>query len=128
VRWFGWFRRKQAVKDNDVVDGFLPAVPDGRKRTLGVPYMMPTDLEEMNRLDFQHYMLRYAPHGNYAAPVGSPDSILDVGTGTGRWAREMAQLFPLANVVGVDVTLPPADSQAELGNEDVRPSNYAFVR
>jgi SAM-dependent methyltransferase len=88
---------------------------------------MPTDLEEMNRLDFQHYMLRYALRGNYAAPVGNPSSILDVGTGTGRWAREMAQLFPLANVVGIDINLPPADSQAEEGKGDARPPNYAFV-
>jgi hypothetical protein len=90
--------------------------------------MMPTDVEEMNRLDFQHYMLRYALHGNYAAPIGHPSSILDVGTGTGRWAREMAQIFPQANVVGIDVNLPPADSLAQQGKEDVRPPNYTFVQ
>jgi ubiquinone/menaquinone biosynthesis C-methylase UbiE len=90
--------------------------------------MMPTDLEEMNRLDFQHYMLRYALHGNYAAPITNPKSILDVGTGTGRWAREIAQTFPQANVIGVDVNLPPADSLAEEGKGDVRPPNYTFVQ
>ena len=127
VRWFGWLRRKPGVKDDDVYKSSPRGVMDGRKRTQGVPYLMPTDLEEMNRLDFQHYMLRYALRGNYAAPVGRPGSILDVGTGTGRWAREMAQLFPQANVVGVDVKLPPADSQAEEGKGDLRPPNYAFV-
>jgi hypothetical protein len=34
-----------------------------------VPYMLPADTEEMNRLDFQHYvLLRYALQGLNAAP------------------------------------------------------------
>ncbi|HLY31679.1 MAG TPA: methyltransferase domain-containing protein [Ktedonobacterales bacterium] len=126
MSWFGWLRRKQSASTTAVLGDF----PDqgGRKRTLGVPYLMPTDLEEMNRLDFQHYMLRYALRGNYAAPIGAhPSSILDVGTGTGRWAREIANLFPQANVIGVDVNQPPTDSMAEEGREDLRPPNYTFV-
>jgi ubiquinone/menaquinone biosynthesis C-methylase UbiE len=43
----------------------------------------------MNRLDFQHFILRQAFKGNYAAPIRNPARILDVGTGTGRWATEM---------------------------------------
>jgi ubiquinone/menaquinone biosynthesis C-methylase UbiE len=128
VGLFGWLRRRRAVKDNGAASGSLDEVMYGRRRTRGIPYMMPTDLEEMNRLDFQHYMLRYALHGNYAAPISQPKSILDVGTGTGRWAREMAQIFPQANVIGVDVNLPPADSLAEEGKGDVRPPNYTFVQ
>src|SRR5215472_351542 len=100
MRWFGWLRRRRAVKENGSSGD--ESVMYGRKRTRGVPYLMPTDLEEMSRLDFQHYMLRYALRGNYATPITNPGSILDVGTGTGRWAREMAQLFPRANVIGVD--------------------------
>ena len=126
MRWFGWFRRKK-TNDGAAMDDATVQVMGGRKRTAGVPYLMPTDLEEMNRLDFQHYMLRYALRGNYAAPVNQPTSILDVGTGTGRWAREMAALFPQANVVGVDVHVPPADTQAQGGNEDSLPPNYSFV-
>jgi ubiquinone/menaquinone biosynthesis C-methylase UbiE len=98
VGLFGWLRRRRTEKDNGASSGSLDAVMYGRKRTRGIPYMMPTDLEEMNRLDFQHNMLRYALHGNYAAPISHPKSILDVGTGTGRWAREMAQTFPQANL------------------------------
>jgi ubiquinone/menaquinone biosynthesis C-methylase UbiE len=125
MRWFGWLRRRRTVNGNGASSD--DSVMYGRKRTRGVPYLMPTDLEEMNRLDFQHYMLRYALRGNYATPVRNPGSILDVGTGTGRWAREMAQLFPQANVVGVDVNLPPADSLAQEGKGDALPSNYTFV-
>jgi SAM-dependent methyltransferase len=88
---------------------------------------MPADLAEINRLDFQHYLLRYIFQGLYAAPLRNPASILDVGTGTGRWAYEMAQLFPRAKVVGVDITPPPADMPAVPGAAEVRPPNYAFV-
>ncbi len=101
-----------------------------RRHLADAPYVLPSDDQEINRLDFQHFMLRYTLRGNYAAPVVSPHSILDVGAGTGRWAMEMAQYFPDANVIGVDVTPPPADREnASLGaGLDVRPDNYAFVQ
>jgi SAM-dependent methyltransferase len=83
-------------------------------------------MEEINRLDFQHYMLRYALRGLYAAPLQYLGSVLDVGTGTGRWAMEMAQLFPGAAVCGVDVNPPPVDEQPGRG-VDVRPANFTFV-
>ena len=126
--WFGWVRRRRTAKDSGASSGSVDAVMYGRERTRGIPYVMPTDLEEMNRLDLQHYMLGYALHGNYAAPISHPRSILDVGTGTGRWVREMAQTFPQADVIGVDVNLPPADALAKEGKEDVRPPNYTFVQ
>jgi tRNA G46 methylase TrmB len=85
-------------------------------------------MEEINRLDFQHYMLRYAFRGNYAAPIRDPVSILDAGTGTGRWAIEMAQLFPRAEVVGVDVKPPAVDElAAKRPMADQRPPNYRFI-
>jgi ubiquinone/menaquinone biosynthesis C-methylase UbiE len=96
-------------------------------RTQGIPYVLPRDLEELNRLDFQHYLLHYAFQGNYAAPIGQPRDILDVGTGTGRWAYEMAALFPQTQVVGLDVNPPPADERATVGSADTRPTNYSFV-
>ena len=40
----------------------------------------------------------------------NPRDILDVGCGSGRWPMEMALVFPEANVVGVDVVPPPADT------------------
>ncbi len=82
-------------------------VMGGRQRVVGLPYTLPADMEEIDRLDFLHYMLRFAFQGNYAAPITNPGSILDVGAGTGRWAIEMAQAFPHARVIGLDVK-PPA--------------------
>lgn len=131
MRWFGWLRRRPAAAPvgapADLEGGFPVVVSGGRLRKAGVPYAMPADLAEINRLDFQHYLLRYIFQGLYAAPVRSPASILDVGTGTGRWAYEMAQFFPHAQVVGMDITPPPSDTPAVPGAADVRPPNYTFV-
>jgi len=131
MRIMGWLRKRSSgntgvLKAMAFQEGTPIAMVGGRMRTVGLPYVLPRDMEEINRLDFQHYMLRYALRGLYAAPIGHPDSILDVGTGTGRWAMDMAQGFPRAQVVGVDVNPPPADEQARPGL-DVRPPNYRFV-
>ena len=41
----------------------------------------------------------------FAAPIdGEPSKILDVGTGTGIWAIDMADTYPLAEVVGTDIS------------------------
>ncbi len=127
----GWLRgrpsrRTGVLRAMALQEGTPIALVGGRMRTVGLPYALPRDMEEINRLDFQHYMLRYALRGLYAAPLRNPASILDVGTGTGRWAMDMAQVFPHANVVGVDVNPPPADEYAGLGL-DVRPPNYSFA-
>lgn len=122
---FDLFRRKVP---GPVVGASAKRVVGGRPRVHGIPYLLPNDAEELNRLDFQHYMLRATLHGNYAAPIGSPSSILDVGTGTGRWAREMAITFPNANVVGVDVNLSPDDNASSRRTDDLRPPNYTFVQ
>lgn len=95
----------------------------GRLFLRGVPYVLPKDMGEVNRLDFQHYMMRSALHGNYAAPISAPESILDVGCGTGRWAIEMAQLFPAARVVGVDVAAPSMETTT---SHEQLPLNYVF--
>ncbi|MFI5273701.1 MAG: class I SAM-dependent methyltransferase [Ktedonobacterales bacterium] len=118
-----WFSRKRAAK-NAVADA--PTSRSlfslgGRSHLANAPYMLPKDDLEINRLDFQHYMLRYALRGNYAAPLRAPASILDVGCGTGRWALEMARLYPQANVVGVDLVAPAIESGE-------KPENFAFVQ
>ena len=56
---------------------------------------MPRDLEETNRLDFQHYLLRQALQRNFVAPIGGdPRDILDVGTGTGAGRARWLSNFP----------------------------------
>lgn len=127
MRWFTWLRRGQRTRSERAVESTL--VIGGRRRAAGVPYMFPADLQEINRLDFQHYLLRHAFRGNYAAPIEHPESILDVGTGTGRWAREMAAQFPSSNVVGFDIVPPPVDTEPRMDMRmDMGPHNYRFVQ
>jgi ubiquinone/menaquinone biosynthesis C-methylase UbiE len=95
---------------------------DGRRHVNAVPYVMPKDLDEVNRLDFQHYMMKYVLQRNYVSPITDPRSILDVGCGTGRWAHEMAVSFPRAKVFGLDV-IP--DSTVD---PQTLPTNYRFVQ
>jgi hypothetical protein len=52
--------------------------------------------------------------------------MLDVGSGTGRWAIEMARLFPNTNVIGTDIA-PPNPELAQ-PDESARPDNYAFIQ
>ena len=68
-------------------------------------YGMPVDEEEMDRMDLQHrkYELCLGDR-HFLAPIGdSPQKILDLGTGTGIWALDIADLFPSASVTGVDI-------------------------
>jgi len=122
MAWLTFWRRKRASATTQ------PTVAartfGGRRFMRGVPYILPSDNEELNRLDFQHYMLRYALRGNYAAPLRQPREMLDVACGTGRWATEMAQLFPQSNVVGLDLKQPPVETGATMQ----RPDNFTFIQ
>lgn len=122
--WFSFFRRRASTTTGAPYQRATRG-GDDRLYVADVPYLLPKDLGETNRLDFQHYMLRYALKGNYAAPLHTPRDILDVGCGTGRWAIELARQFPGANVIGMDVAPPPVDMSAA---PDARPENYAFVQ
>lgn len=124
MRWFGWLRR-----DGRDTGGMAATATrgdsDGRRHAAGVPYALPQDTEEINRLDFQHYLLRHAFRGNFAVSLSNPRAILDVGCGTGRWAREMALAFPDARVAGVDIKAPPADALASTG--EPRQGQFVFT-
>ncbi|HEU0026532.1 MAG TPA: class I SAM-dependent methyltransferase [Ktedonobacterales bacterium] len=119
MSWFSFFRRRKPAVAT------APRDADERRYVADVPYLLPKDLGETNRLDFQHYMLRYALKGNYAAPLEDPRDILDVGSGTGRWGMDMAQQFSAARIVGMDVTPPPVEANA---TPLPSPANYSFVQ
>jgi len=125
MSWFSFLRRKSAASATGGAGdgkGRLEARGD-RLHLADAPYVLPADDQEINRLDFQHYMLRHTLRGNYAAPINNPQSILDVGSGTGRWAMEMASIFPRANIIGVDITAPATDTTADAAV----PENYTFT-
>jgi ubiquinone/menaquinone biosynthesis C-methylase UbiE len=120
-----WFKRKQRKTEQQEHASDQPRfrLIRGRRVLADDPYVLPKDMSEVNRLDFQHFMLRYALRSNYVAPLVAQRvrDIADIGTGTGRWAREIAAQFPWANVVGVDRVAPATDLTSAL------PANYWFV-
>ncbi|KAI5819276.1 S-adenosyl-L-methionine-dependent methyltransferase [Pyronema omphalodes] len=68
-------------------------------------YLMPTDETEQDRLDLHHEVFRLAWEDKlHGVPLKEPHRILDVGTGTGIWAIDMADQYPMAEVIGTDLS------------------------
>lgn len=117
-----WFRRKR--QPNSKQGAYSPTLPSlhvERRYRDDVPYMLPKDIGEINRLDFQHFVLRHTLHANYLAPIAQkapPQSILDVGCGTGIWCYELCREFSQAQVYGLDLEVVPKPEV---------PPNYHFV-
>ncbi|KAF9878142.1 methyltransferase domain-containing protein [Colletotrichum karsti] len=83
-------------------------------------YAFPSDEQENDRLDMQNAIcyltfnrkLGFAPLADDDAKVGR---VLDLGTGTGMWAIEYADLHPEAEVLGVDLSpIQPTDVPTNL--------------
>lgn len=105
--FFGLFARKKSNPPEQLETSPSAATSPSPRP---IPYALPNNPQEVNRLDFQHYMLRYVLEANYLAPLvpEQGNMILDVGCGTGRWIYEMAQQFPRSRLVGIDHVLPDA--------------------
>ncbi|KAL8931488.1 MAG: hypothetical protein Q9211_006928, partial [Gyalolechia sp. 1 TL-2023] len=61
--------------------------------------------QELERIDIKHHITMLLCGGNlHTAPLVNPRRILDIGTGTGIWAIEMAEQYPDAQVIGTDLS------------------------
>jgi len=68
-------------------------------------YFMPNDDVEQDRLDLVHHMFLSQLGGMlYKAPLEKAQRVLDVGTGTGIWAIDFADMHKEAEVIGVDIS------------------------
>ncbi|RKP05243.1 S-adenosyl-L-methionine-dependent methyltransferase [Thamnocephalis sphaerospora] len=65
-------------------------------------HIMPRSSEENERLERQHIMLLHFLGSLHMAPVTQPARVLDVGTGTGCWAKSMSEEHPSCEVYGCD--------------------------
>jgi ubiquinone/menaquinone biosynthesis C-methylase UbiE len=75
--------------------------------------MLPADEEEVRRSELQHKTIQFLFNGkNYVGPIADilkqkegqeRCRVLDLGTGGGFWAIDLADEFPSAEVIGVDL-------------------------
>jgi SAM-dependent methyltransferase len=70
-------------------------------------YYMPCDEAEQDRLAIQHQVFVYALKGKLTTTplLDTHCRVLDLCTGPGNWAVAVAQQFPKAEVVGVDMAV-----------------------
>lgn len=65
----------------------------------------PNDEKAQDQQDLSHHLWTLALKGKlFIAPIESPRQVLDLGTGTGIWAIEMADQFSETQVTGIDVS------------------------
>jgi len=68
-------------------------------------YLLPNDEKEQDRLDLQHHIFRLILGGDISrTKLKEPHRIIDIGTGTGIWALDAGDLYPEAEVIGVDLS------------------------
>lgn len=97
---------------SDLYKGFME---NGRRyQTLrNSEYFSPADEQQFETYEVGHLaaLLMNSDKQNplFCAPINEPKHVLDVGTGQGAWAVDVADMFPNAIVRGVDL-FPPPDS------------------
>jgi ubiquinone/menaquinone biosynthesis C-methylase UbiE len=74
-----------------------------------INYYVPNDSEESNRLNLQHYLLRYVWKGNFSSPITEilserNASVLDIGCCAGTWVLDMAQKYSQSSFIGIDIS------------------------
>ncbi|MCJ1383846.1 hypothetical protein MMC17_006960 [Xylographa soralifera] len=69
-------------------------------------YPLPNDETELDREDMKHHeMMLITDFRLHLSPIPeTPDKVLDLGTGTGIWAIQMAEKYPNTEVIGIDLS------------------------
>ncbi|OCL02276.1 S-adenosyl-L-methionine-dependent methyltransferase [Glonium stellatum] len=85
-------------------------------------YYQPNDAQHSNyEVIVHHLWLLTLTDKLFLAPLENPKRILDVGTGTGLWAVDIADFFPDAEVIGTDLSpiqVPGAPSNVRFEIDD----------
>ncbi|CZR66314.1 related to TAM domain methyltransferase [Phialocephala subalpina] len=65
----------------------------------------PNDEQAMEQQDLSHHLWTLVLEDKFfLAPVTNPQKVLDLGTGTGIWAMDVADRYPSAEVRGIDLS------------------------
>ncbi|GMF78228.1 unnamed protein product [Aspergillus oryzae] len=68
-------------------------------------YWGSNDEKAIDAMEICHHLYGLLLHGRlHLAPIKNPLRVLDVGTGTGSWATDFADLHPGATVIGTDLS------------------------
>ncbi|KAG0364909.1 hypothetical protein BGZ54_007036 [Gamsiella multidivaricata] len=89
-----------------------------------LPYLLPCDEQEGERLLLQHYVIRYAFGSNIIPPidVNIAGKVLDCGCGPGTWVMEMATEYEDLDFYGFDISpmypsaIHPKNAHFSMGN------------
>ncbi|KAF3933825.1 hypothetical protein ABW19_dt0200116 [Dactylella cylindrospora] len=78
--------------------------PNGRQYHPST-YILPLHNQEIDRLNLKHHLASLLFDGKlHFAPIPSnPQKILDLGTGSGKWAMDIADEYPMAHVIATDI-------------------------
>ncbi|RUS17199.1 S-adenosyl-L-methionine-dependent methyltransferase [Endogone sp. FLAS-F59071] len=124
---FLMFRSQSSSTSPDGRRNLLSLFPEGFRITrtpMAQKYLLPTNVEEMERQAFQHYVFRQQLHGNFCAPVEEAlergIKVIQISCGTGVWIIEMARDFPASTFVGIDMVIPEPPNGI--------PPNCSFVK
>ncbi|KAG8988747.1 hypothetical protein FRB94_002482 [Tulasnella sp. JGI-2019a] len=97
--------------NSDRADAFFRTVCGRELNTMNTAYVLPADDAEVKRLEQEHRLLKFVLNANYVGNIGetlasskaTEKRIIDCGTGSGLWCIEVAEEFPKAAVIGVDL-------------------------
>lgn len=67
-------------------------------------YLYPNDEDALDQMDIEHHNQSLMLGRLHMSPIKDPLEILDVGTGTGIWAIDMADAYPAATITGIDLS------------------------
>lgn len=87
-------------------------------------YILPNDESEQERCDIMYHAVRLSIGDKlFFAPVQEPLRVLDIGTGTGIWAIDVADAYPACEVYGTDLspiqpTYVPPNLRFEIADAD----------
>ncbi|KIM49057.1 hypothetical protein M413DRAFT_406168 [Hebeloma cylindrosporum] len=95
---------------HEQLEDFFRTVHSRTLNTLNKSYLLPVDHDEVQRSNIHHRLVQFVFAGrNYVGPVkevlqfGQQRRVLDLGTGCGSWAIDIADEFPRAEVIAVDL-------------------------